>query len=167
MSFRKGVTHKEDKVWRNNNNKDLYTRWNRNKFDSERVDTQVDHIVECQLGEYMWENAFDGRRTTRGRLAPVVQLWNDVDNLNNTSTGLNQRKGDAFEMWKDGREPSLWSALVRYNVPANHRANICVAFEDTADWLAGELDDMADEMECDLYGNMASELDNWREKTGN
>ncbi|PNH08242.1 hypothetical protein TSOC_005241 [Tetrabaena socialis] len=167
MSFRKSVTHKAGRVWDNSEKKDLYTGWRRMKFEQEGVGQEVDHIVECQLWEYMWENAFDGRMTTRGRLAPVVALWNDVDNLNVTSERLNQSKGDAFEVWKDGREDSLWSALVRYNVPGNHRAKICVAFEEAAGWLADELGELADEKECELYGNMASELEWWCDRTGN
>jgi hypothetical protein len=34
------------------------------------------------------------------RIKPVVDLWNDLDNLNMTPDWLNQKKGDAFEVWK-------------------------------------------------------------------
>jgi hypothetical protein len=64
MSFRKSVTHKAGKTWQENRNKDLYTGWHKNK---DGIDWQVDHIVECQLGEYIWDQCLDGRRTTRGR----------------------------------------------------------------------------------------------------
>ena len=93
-------------------------------------------------------------------------IWNDVDNLNVTPSWLNQKKGDAFEVWKDGRESDLRSALLRYNVAANHRAKICVAFEETVSWLVGGLDAIAKGTGCDLYSDMSSELDQWRYKTG-
>lgn len=47
MSFRKTVTHKRDKVWSSNKNKDLYTGWRKSKFDDdEDLEPEVDHIVE-------------------------------------------------------------------------------------------------------------------------
>ena len=67
VNFRKSVTHKADRVWDNNYGKDLYTGKRRDHYEGENVRTEVDHIMECQLGEHMWEKAFDGRMTTRSR----------------------------------------------------------------------------------------------------
>ena len=70
MSIRRGVTHKRPKVWQNNKNKDMYTGWHKNKFENDDdIDPHVDHIVECQLGDLIWNNVLDGSslRTTRGR----------------------------------------------------------------------------------------------------
>ncbi len=65
-----------------------------------------------------------------------------------------------------GRECNLRDALLRYNVAANHRAKICVAFEEAVGWLSGELDEVAEAKECDLYSDLAAELDRWRNNTG-
>ena len=100
------------------------------------------------------------------RLGPVVKLWNDLGNLNNTAMRLNRSKGDAFEVWKDGRESNLRDALLRYNVAANHRARICVAFEETVDDLCCGLDEVAEKTECDVYSDLAAQLADWKFKTG-
>uniref|UniRef100_A0A7R9VYF7 Uncharacterized protein n=1 Tax=Chlamydomonas euryale TaxID=1486919 RepID=A0A7R9VYF7_9CHLO len=165
MSFRKSVTYKLDKVWTNNSNKDLFTGWWRRKLEDEHH-PHVDHIVECQLGEHIWNQALDGRMTTRTRLAKVTKLWNDVDNLNVTTNWLNQRKGDAFERWLKGQDDDLRSALVYYNVASNQRTKIVVAFEDAQRWLADELDDLAEDSGLDLYADISCELEHWLGKTG-
>ncbi|PNW84303.1 hypothetical protein CHLRE_04g228950v5 [Chlamydomonas reinhardtii] len=166
VNFRKSVTHKADRVWDNNYGKDLYTGKRRDHYEGENVRTEVDHIMECQLGEHMWEKAFDGRMTTRSRLAAVVELWNDVDNLNVTQKKINQPKGSAFKAWKAGTDDTLRDALLRYNVAANHRAKICVAFEEAGNRLAGKLDGLADNTGIELYGDMAVEMEAWVNRTG-
>lgn len=65
MAFRMNVTHKYDKVWSVNRNKDLYTSKSKGKLE-DTEDVEVDHVVEVQLGEHIWDN-LDGRLTTRGR----------------------------------------------------------------------------------------------------
>lgn len=100
------------------------------------------------------------------RLDPVVALWNDVRNLNVTPKWLNRSKGHAFAVWKDGREKDLRSALCRYNIASNHRAKICVAFEEATVWMQRELHELAAKKGCDIYGELARELERYRDKTG-
>ena len=46
----------------------MYTGWHKNKIENDDdIYPHVDHIVECQLGEFIWNNALDGRRTLRSR----------------------------------------------------------------------------------------------------
>jgi hypothetical protein len=74
--IRKDVTHKADKVWINTKNKDLYTGWHKDKVvvnwmaqgqSLKEATTEVDHVVECQLGVRLWSDIDDKRRTTRNR----------------------------------------------------------------------------------------------------
>ncbi|GLC33552.1 hypothetical protein PLESTM_000083800 [Pleodorina starrii] len=161
--FRLGVTHKAEKVWQYNNNKDLFTGWRKN-YVLDNYDAEVDHIVECQVGQNIWDRVFDGRRTTRGRLAPVRDIWNDLDNLNNTPMHINRKKGDGFERWLAGHEHDLRSALRYYDVASNHCIKIVTTFEDTANVLCDSLDELAVEKSLDLYAEFACVLADWRDR---
>lgn len=166
MSFRCGVTHKKNKVWNNNGNKDLFTGWKRNKVEDEHT-PEVDHILECQFGELIWDLEVDESMKTRTRLNAMKNLWNGVDNLNVTPGWLNQKKGDAFEVWLEGMEDTLWSSLCRYNVASNHRAKIIVAFEETVVWVCDRLDTLEDRDGYDVYGDFACTVAEWNESIGN
>lgn len=70
------------------------------------------------------------------------------------------------QAWKAGTDDTLRDALLRYNVAANHRAKICVAFEEAGNRLAGKLDGLADNTGIELYGDMAVEMEAWVNRTG-
>ncbi len=89
-----------------------------------------------------------------------------MDNLNNTPKFLNLKKRDAFKSWRAGRDESLRDALLSYNVAANHRAKICVAFEEAAEWLVEELERLEEESNAVVFGGLAEGVWAWREKTG-
>ncbi|KAF5836753.1 hypothetical protein DUNSADRAFT_5442 [Dunaliella salina] len=100
------------------------------------------------------------------RMKPLQKLWNDVDNLNVTTRGINQPKGDAFERWIRKRDDNLRDALLYYNLGANIRAKVCVAFEESSTSMQRELDEIMQSTGLDLYGDVACALDDWANKTG-
>lgn len=59
------------------------------------------------------------------RLAAVVELWNDVDNLNVTQKKINQPKGSAFKV-RNGLRSSSYYGIPRFSslpyspIPSHH-----------------------------------------------
>jgi hypothetical protein len=98
--FRKDVTHKKEKVWVARNNKDMYTGMTKSQYQEDPESrVQVDHVLECQLAAAVWDRLEDNgvvKRTTKSTIAPIVAVWNDLDNLNNTSQSLNLKKRDVI-----------------------------------------------------------------------
>lgn len=99
--FRKDVYHKRHQVWRERDNTDLYTGKTREEYLEADPDVclQVDHVLECQIAAAVWDRLEENgvvKRTTKATIAPIVTVWNDLGNLNNTSRGLNLKKRDVF-----------------------------------------------------------------------
>jgi len=109
LALRAPVSAMADAVWTARVGRDAYTRLAR----VETAKPQVDHVLECQLAETSLATAFGASKARFGSMASaqVVELlregYNDVKNLNVTSTKVNQsKKGPmvaALNRLQDGR----------------------------------------------------------------
>lgn len=99
LVMREPVTDKAEAVWIHREDMDIYS--GARKRATERP--QVDHILECQLTELALARTFQDGRQTRLKSMATAQAteWlrdavNGLDNLNVTSTKINQAKRGPF-----------------------------------------------------------------------
>lgn len=95
-----------DSVWSLRGEKDVYTSTKRRIYETKRVTTQVDHVLEIQLLNFAWEEGVANNPQLPVKLTRALRSnkarelsedrANNVDNLNVTLRYINQQKKGPF-----------------------------------------------------------------------
>ena len=99
LVLRASVTSKADAVWEYRADRDVYTHTPR----ADVAKPQVDHVLECQLGEvalaraYRTVGAKPGSFATAQAADAIRTVWNDSANLNVTDASVNLKKKGPFQ----------------------------------------------------------------------
>lgn len=99
LVLRANVTAKADTVWKYRADRDVYTHTPR----ADVAKPQVDHVLECQLGEVALARAYcavgakPGSFATAQAADAIRTAWNDSANLNVTDASINLKKKGPFQ----------------------------------------------------------------------
>ena len=97
----RGTLPNVEEIWKYNNDTDLYQRKKRGRI---RGEIERDHVLEIQICNKAFDT-MEGRKT-RGQHEMFKGVINSLNNTNNTTRIINQKKKGPFVRWINNYDTS-------------------------------------------------------------